>query len=242
MSEHILLDYSIHFTAPFHLGTGLRRGLVHRSVARDASGYLYVPGSTLKGVLRERCEQFCNLFGLRSREPHVEAASLDELTQQPILVDEIFGSRSRPGTLYFDDACLDAEGRALFDPAEKTDLARYRESQVEPRTRVAMSRRTGSAMPHHLFSSEYGLAQLSFEGRISGILNSPALPEPATCTYGLVMLVAVLLSVESLGSDRSCGAGACTVELRHVRVNRTPREIPPILDGLEYLEYYDYRD
>ena len=60
--DFINIAYQIQFETPFHLGTGLRRGLLDRSVCRDVNGYLYIPGSTLKGVLREKCEQIARVF------------------------------------------------------------------------------------------------------------------------------------------------------------------------------------
>src|SRR5690348_6969874 len=61
-NDRLRLDYKLTFTTPFHCGTGLRAGLVDRTVRRDHEGYLYIPGSTLKGVLRERCEQVARLY------------------------------------------------------------------------------------------------------------------------------------------------------------------------------------
>lgn len=52
----VQIEYTLKFMTLFHCGTGIRAGLVDRTVRRDSAGYLYVPGSTFKGVLREHCE------------------------------------------------------------------------------------------------------------------------------------------------------------------------------------------
>ncbi len=56
-TDRLWIAYDLTFATPFHFGTGIRKGLVDRTLIRDDDDLLYVPGSTLKGVLRERCEQ-----------------------------------------------------------------------------------------------------------------------------------------------------------------------------------------
>ncbi|MBV9230775.1 MAG: hypothetical protein JOZ18_15815, partial [Chloroflexi bacterium] len=58
----VQIDYILSFTAPFHLGTGIRVGLIDRTIIKDADGYLYVRASTLKGVLREYCERLLRFY------------------------------------------------------------------------------------------------------------------------------------------------------------------------------------
>src|SRR5581483_4906004 len=50
--DRISITYDMTFETPFHCGTGLRAGLIDRTIVRDHDGYLYVPGSTIKGVVR----------------------------------------------------------------------------------------------------------------------------------------------------------------------------------------------
>ncbi len=61
-TDRIQISYALEFSAPFHCGTGVRRGLIDRSVTRDGGRYLYVPGSTIKGVVRELCEQLARFY------------------------------------------------------------------------------------------------------------------------------------------------------------------------------------
>ena len=51
-TDRIQIGYELEFSAPFHCGTGIRSGLIDRSATRDGGGYLYVPASTIKGVVR----------------------------------------------------------------------------------------------------------------------------------------------------------------------------------------------
>ena len=61
-ADAIRIDYTLAFQTPFHCGTGIRSGLIDRTIVRDSAGFLYVPGSTLKGVLREYCEQLARSY------------------------------------------------------------------------------------------------------------------------------------------------------------------------------------
>jgi CRISPR/Cas system CSM-associated protein Csm3 (group 7 of RAMP superfamily) len=238
-SDRLFIRYELLFTTPFHMGTGLRRGLVHRAVSRDRDGSLFIPGSTIKGNARERSEQIARLFGLETREPHVEGADLTGFSASVQIVDTIFGSRTHPGSLWFDDAPLCEEDQALFEAPSPDLMTRYREFQVEPRTRVSMSRLTGTTRHGQLFASEYGLAGLRFHGLISGVLNGASLPdERANASYTLLLLLAGILAVDRLGSNRSAGAGGCYTTILELRVNGQEQSVESLLDYIPDLEYY----
>ncbi len=42
--DRIRIEYTLAFATSFHFGTGIREGLVDRTIVRDDGGYLYVPG------------------------------------------------------------------------------------------------------------------------------------------------------------------------------------------------------
>ena len=75
-TDRIQLSYDVTFTAPFHHGTGLRLGLIDRTVVRDHDGYLYVPGSTIKGCVRERRDRVKSvLVHIERLDPPIGAAN-----------------------------------------------------------------------------------------------------------------------------------------------------------------------
>jgi CRISPR/Cas system CSM-associated protein Csm3 (group 7 of RAMP superfamily) len=237
--DRLHIQYELLFTTPFHMGTGLRRGLVHRAVSRNREGFLFIPGSTIKGNARERSEQIARLFDLETREPHVEGANLAGFSQSIQIVDTVFGSRTYPGTLWFDDASLCEEDQALFETPSQGMTARYREFQVEPRTRVSMSRLTGSSRSGQLFTSEYGLAGLRFHGLIRGVLSGfPLSDERANASYTLLLLLMGLLAIDRLGSNRSAGAGSCQTSILELRVNGQEQSVDSLLDYIPEIEYY----
>jgi CRISPR/Cas system CSM-associated protein Csm3 (group 7 of RAMP superfamily) len=235
-TEHISIAYRLTFTAAFHFGTGLRGGLIHRLVARDVDDFLYVPGSTLKGVLRDRCEQLAQLFDIQIVSPHLETWA--EVNPDPDIVARIFGTRFHPGRLYFDDAQMIETHKELFKADTRTLEAKYKAWQTEQRTQVSMSRLTRTAQPGMLYTSEYGVRDLHFEGHITGMLEGAPLPNLDVGTYPLLLLVAGLLSLDRLGGNKSAGAGkaSCEIADQEVCIDRQPFSVAALLEELPYLD------
>jgi CRISPR/Cas system CSM-associated protein Csm3 (group 7 of RAMP superfamily) len=227
--DQIRLRYTLVFESSFHCGSGLSRLLIDRAVRRDADGYLFVPGSTVKGALRDRCEQLARLFGLTARSPHDERAALDEY-EAPDLPTRLFGSRLRPGELCFDDLKMRSE--------DAESLRRSLSLQTAERTQVSLSRRTGTAKPELLFSSEFGLAELRFEGEISGhVSDLPVDDQPTSPTYALLLLLAGLMSLDRLGGNKSTGIGRCRIEIGTLQVNNEACDPGVWLERLDDLHY-----
>jgi CRISPR/Cas system CSM-associated protein Csm3 (group 7 of RAMP superfamily) len=128
MTELFSLDVSItlHFDQPFHLGTGRREGLVHRTVRRTADGRPYVPASAIKGALRQTAERVVRTldaaeeFGDVAPQKHLgyrrrgttvvgepcRAPRPEEMCQSPTpcLVCRVFGNVYTGRRLIVDDA------------------------------------------------------------------------------------------------------------------------------------------
>jgi CRISPR/Cas system CSM-associated protein Csm3 (group 7 of RAMP superfamily) len=239
--ERIHLTYQLHFDSAFHFGTGLRGGLVHRLVARNADDYLLVPGSTLKGVVRERCEQLAKLFDIRTTRPHTDDWA-EVKASRPDIVAQVFGTRFVPGKLYFDDAQLIDEQQAWFElPAGWRPFQRhkFRKWQTEQRTQVSLSRVTHTAQPGRLYTSEYGRANLTFTGTIRGLVAGTELfDNDSWGTYPLLLLITGLLSLERIGGSKSSGAGELTVTIGKLEVDGTERQVADLLSDLPSFDLY----
>lgn len=233
----IQINYELLFETPFHFGTGLREGLVHRTVNRDTNGYLYVPGSTLKGVLRERCEQLAALFHLKALEPHTDQSALAEFNPDADIIYRIFGSRFQPGTLYFDDAYMTSKSRELFDGSSPGDK-KYLDRQVQSRTQVSLSRLTRTAKQGALYTSESGLRQLRFEGKVYGLLRGYEFVGDQVGTYGLLLLLMGLSSLDRLGGNKSSGMGLVSCQIHKLTVNDETQNMGDWLADIVGLELY----
>ena len=234
-TDRIQIDYTLTFETLFHFGTGIRNALVDRTVVRDNDSYLYVPGSTFKGTLRERCEQLSRLYaseeeGGRIASPHDPEAALLWLGEvRPTMVARIFGSQTYPGHLFFDDARQSGDEKAAY--AGEEDKEGYKSLQVQAYTQVRMDRPTHTAVPGALYTSEFGNRDVTFYGRIQGALEctpvNPALHEDFANikhernapTYSLLLLLAGLRLVDRLGGNKSTGKGMCTCQITSIKIN-----------------------
>src|SRR6266566_6481744 len=137
--DRVKIDYELTFKTPFHFGTGIRAGLIDRTIVRDGDGYLYVPGSTFKGVLRERCEQLARLFEELDEDmrdliasPHEEDVALRGLGQKITMITRIFGSHNHPGRLYFEDAHQTNDAKREYDEdTHEADEAKSENGNLE---------------------------------------------------------------------------------------------------------------
>jgi CRISPR/Cas system CSM-associated protein Csm3 (group 7 of RAMP superfamily) len=211
-------------------------------VSKDSNGYLYVPGSTIKGVLRESCELIAMLFNLSVKDPHDEKQALKAHMGDIDIVESIFGSRFKESSLFFDNAYMISENQKFFDGQSKDTKKKYLFMQVEHRTQTSISRRTGIAKEGALYSSEFGISGLSFSGSIHGViegfltedsegnLNSP---------YALFLLVAGVNFAERIGANRSIGMGRCKFTIDELIINGESKMPDSYLKRVEDLEYYE---
>jgi CRISPR/Cas system CSM-associated protein Csm3 (group 7 of RAMP superfamily) len=192
---------------PLALSTGFRRGLIHRTVERDAEGFAYIPASSLKGRVRYACEQIARQFGLRvCHAPR--PGGMCSAHAQLCLVCKIFGSPGRGSTLHWQDARLTQVYKNIF--ADKIT----RQAQFYARTQVQLSRALGVAAPDHLFTSESTIENLTFESAITGWLDMTSIAgDESSGSYELLLLLAGLRLVNTLGGGNSRGSGHCVIHL-----------------------------
>ena len=254
--DRIHLEYQLDFAMPFHFGTGMRAGLIDRAVLRDSKGYLYVPGSTIKGVVREHCEQLAHFLGaeddkrLRIGSPHVmrdTQAALQGYGKQVPIITRIFGSQAQAGRLFFEDARQTEpqfwDGRHII--SEPEDKGKYSSLQVDVATQVRLDRLTRTAVPHALYTSEFGIRDLQFKGYIRGALECFPLAlyegEGEAPTYSLLLLLAGLLMVDRMGANKSSGKGKCSFKITVLTVDGEPyseSDWQSWMDQLESLTLY----
>jgi CRISPR/Cas system CSM-associated protein Csm3 (group 7 of RAMP superfamily) len=251
--DRIQISYTLEFSAPFHCGTGVRSGLIDRSVMRDGEGYLYVPGSTIKGVVRELCEQLARFYEdsddkMRTRiaSPHDKANALKDLGAKPTLVTRIFGSQICPGRLFFNDT--QQQDKQQYDTLNEPK--RYQNLQTDLYTQVRLNRLTRTAVRGALYTSEVGVRKMVFQGSIVGSLEcfpisteidevfSGKDDEP---TYSLLALLAGLYMIEHLGGNKSTGKGECRCTITQLKINNTtitPEQWDNWLQHLNVLSFY----
>jgi CRISPR/Cas system CMR subunit Cmr4 (Cas7 group RAMP superfamily) len=237
----VQIHYALTFDAPFHLGTGISTGMVDRTVIRNADGYLYVPASTLKGVVREHCEQLYHFYtandqnqAISSRvpSPHNAKAALKDFGGPQTLISRIFGSPLYPGTLRFKNA--EQTDINIYESRDlrNEDKGKYKDMQTSVLTQVRIDRQTRTAVDQALYTSEFGLSHLTFVGTIKGQLYCTPIDSlketvhneektyTLTPSYSLLLLLAGLLLLERIGGNKSTGKGQCSCRIEEVRLDR----------------------
>ena len=207
--QRLDLSYSIVWKGRWHVGSGYQSAAADRLLRRmgGVDGVPFVPGSQIKGVLRHQCERLALALGLEAVNPHAGIEQDDRnlvthftpLTKSSLVVDRLFGSRYQGECLFVTNAV------SVSSEAEMV-------VSVQPRT--ALDRVTGTVMEQHLFTTEFTEGDISLQGSIrarhpAGVLTQDGDGLP----YEYALLVAALLSLDTLGGDKSVGLGRCEIKL-----------------------------
>ncbi|MEW6296028.1 MAG: RAMP superfamily CRISPR-associated protein [Candidatus Diapherotrites archaeon] len=219
------LRLEIEFLSKWHSGSGEGGLSANRLIRRDARGWPFIPASTLKGVIREQCEKLCRTLAEKywlPLDPHERdlrrPGAFAPLSQAPSPVETIFGTNYEEGGLFFRDAYLIAEP--------------YQDHFYQTRTRL--HRLLGTAKEQHLFTTEYALPQ-TFTTTITGYHRHRTLAafQEGDLPYAYCLLVAGILSVEFLGSDKSSGSGGVRLHIPTLNYKGQTREVEEVFEYLD---------
>jgi CRISPR-associated protein Csx10 len=242
----INIPLTIYVTGPLHIGAGYGRGLLNRTIVKTGQGHVYLPGSSLRGVLRDTCEQLARRLNLKVCDSPTPTSMCGR--QDPrCIVCRLFGSPGRASGLIVDDAYLRED--LLESLSLKSDGRVVSFGQTIQRTQVQLSRLRGLAREARLFSSEFAAEGLVFETTLSGVLDLiPVDPDQTENIEGqyaeLILLLSAMRLVNHLGGGRRRGAGACQIilpeKIAAQRHGGHSQEISVsrLLDMTEWLELY----
>jgi CRISPR/Cas system CSM-associated protein Csm3 (group 7 of RAMP superfamily) len=220
MHHKIKIGMQIRFASKWHSGSGESGLLIDRLIRRDARGWPFIPGSTLKGVVRESCEKLSRTLQFpEPADPHQTDLTIQDtfhcLDELESPVDRIFGNRCQSGNLFFRDARLDKPPHRF----------------VRDQSRNSIYRMLGTARERHLFSSE-NAAPMTFSAHIEGYHRDLICIE-GDPPYAYCLLVAGILSLERLGADKSTGSGKVRIRIDTLEYNGR------FLDTDSVFEYLD---
>ena len=230
MRHHIKLDLTIEFQSKWRIGSGEGSLLVDRLVTRDACNRPFIPGSLLKGVVRETCEKLSRTMEFPPpADPHEQDLDIQDLfmplAKQPSPVDRLFGNTYESGGLYFRNATLE----------EETPYG-----AISEQSRICKYRVLGTAREHHLFGSEY-VAPLTFKTTVTGWHENLIGLEENDPPYAYCLLIAALLKVERIGGDRSTGNGAVRVQIDNIEYNKRGISMDTVFEYLDAELYEETR-
>lgn len=171
--------YTLSFRSSFSVFSGLAvAGLVDRVVMRDQESLPYVPGSSVKGRWRYFAERLLEALRKKGMPEglgfHRKKEPLCKDPHNACTICKLFGNSSLPAIVWVGQAELVDSQKNLF----RRLLERNRNPVVHPdaelRPGIAISRKTRTPMPDHLFFDEAIPAatltgKLMIRGPISGI-------------------------------------------------------------------------
>lgn len=254
--QRLDLHYRIKWQGRWHVGSGHQSAAVDRrqrlarlplqsesdrvrhqlaAVGKSAQQCPIVPGSQIKGVLRHHCERLAIALGLPAVDPHAGTevgdrglvANFRSLAKSDLLIDRLFGSRFQGECLFVTNALP-----MPLTPSTPATVA----------TRTAIDRVTGTVQEQHLFTTELIEKDVCLHGSIRARHPGDVLTQDeAGFPYEYALLVAGLLSLESLGGDRSVGLGRCEICLKPDSLHWNGKAIA-LDDALESFEDDEWAD
>ncbi len=238
--QRLDVRYRIAWNGRWHVGSGYQSSVADRLQQRwgGHGGPPFVPGSQMKGILRDQCERLARTLGLNVVGPHSGAEAGDRhlvehfrpLAKSDLLIDRLFGSR-------YQGECLFATN-ALSATAESQDIRDI----TDVTARTAVDRVTGTAMERRLYTTEYASPEVYLHGGIrarhpEGVLTC----DDGEFPFEYTLLVAGMLSLDALGGDKSAGFGRCEISLEpdSLRWNGSSISLDHALRALEEREWAD---
>ena len=220
--QRLDIGYRITWQGRWHVGSGYQSAAADRLQQRFG-GAPFVPGSQVKGALRHQCERLATALGAETVDPHAGAEPGDRnlvkhfgpLAKSGLLIDRLFGSRYQGGCVFVTNA----------EPAKQEP-----QSTIAVAARTAIDRITGTVMEQHLFTTETVVAGPGLHGAIrarhpAGVLTQDDDGFP----YEYALLAAGLLTLETLGGDKSVGMGRCAIKVESLCWNNVNTKIETAL-------------
>ena len=207
--QRLDLSYRIVWKGRWHVGSGYQSAVADRLLRRmgGVDGVPFVPGSQIKGVLRHQCERLALALGLKAVNPHAGIEKNDQslvkhftpLAKSDLVVDRLFGSRYQGECLFVTNAVPGSSEEQMATSVQ---------------TRTAIDRVTGTVLEHHLFTTELAESDINLQGAIRARHSAGVLTQDGDgLPYEYALLVAALLSLDTLGGDKSVGLGRCEIKL-----------------------------
>ncbi len=222
MKHSIKLKLRINFESKWHMGSG--EGGLHagRLIRRDARNWPYIPGSTLKGVVRESCERLSRTLEFPEPiDPHdTDLSTLGafepiKMARSP--VDRLFGNHYEGANLFFRDARLETPPPYGF---------------LKYQSRVCKYRILGTAREKHLFSSEYA-EPLEFKTSIEGWHDNLATFDESDPPFAYCLFITGIMTVERLGGEKSIGCGRLRITFDSIEWNQKTLSVEEVFDYLD---------
>jgi len=182
MDKKHTIKYSIEFHTDWHCGSGLAAGAdVDALVVKDEKGMPFIPGKTIKGLVREAVEEIRGFQGKQDAEAFVKAFGFFDDKEQ-----------KEKGCMFFSNVTLEPNE---YEAIVSNDAARFMYRDIAS-TAIDDN---GIAKEHSLRKTEV-VVPCTLHGEI---LNVPEeMADEIVRSFGFI---------KRLGQNRNRGLGRCTI-------------------------------
>lgn len=195
LEERAMIPYRIETLSDLHIGSGRSTspGEVDLPVIKTMQGVPFVPGSSLKGVLRTETERILRGGGIPGICQIPNVCGKKDRSEDPCPVCLLFGSMNLAGIVRVRDAVADSRRTAIRDG-------------------VAIDRKTKKAATGAKYDLEVVPAGTKFSGLIT--VENTGLPGyPRARLGGILSIIEIFnLTAGSLGHATSRGYGQVSVD------------------------------
>lgn len=183
------ITYELKITSPrCFCGAGYGAGGVDRTFMRDINKNMFIPGSQIKGIIRNHCEDLLKNLGSEVTDTHDH----DKLQKENSLIVKIFG---KPGP---NDVVSIFSDVTVKEPQTQHSVIRKS---------IRMNRMLGKPEPQALFDTEYAIPPVENNFNFNGQITLWLEHKPDTVSPELTLLCAGMRLVDAVGGDKSTGAG-----------------------------------
>jgi CRISPR/Cas system CSM-associated protein Csm3 (group 7 of RAMP superfamily) len=188
----------IKFDSDFAVSTGYGlAGVLHNTVVKTEDGLPYIPGTSVKGVIRDRCEEIARILQIELPKPDSPELSWSNE------IAVIFGSPFLPAGFTFSSAYM---------VGDEQQLIVLKNFLTHGETHNKINPETGTALESHLFSFEVAARDCAFEFEV---FENPG-PENQVTDRARSLLIAGMLFTEHIGHRKSRGRGRCHLQLANL--------------------------
>lgn len=206
------ITVTIHFEAGFAVQSGYGlAGMLDNTIMRDGRGLPWIPGPSLKGVIREACEEIALLRGHKLYEKVIDEIRDVRKDGKDVYDPSNYGPTTRIFGTPFIPAAFTFHTASLKQRIDSTEEEFLRGSGSWNESHTSISPGTGTAKEDHLFSMEiaaHDLEHPDYAFRFH-VVPTPELVDDSLISF----LFCAIRLVDHIGSGKTRGKGRVKMDL-----------------------------
>lgn len=188
MDKKYRIRYKVEFHTDWHCGSGLAAGAdVDALVVKDKKGMPFIPGKTMKGLIRESVEEIRSLQGKEADKSFVDAFGYFEKDKEDM----------HKGAMFFTNATLEKDE---YNAIVSNDAVRFMYRDIAS----TAIKKNGIAKEHSLRKMEV-VVPCTLYGTIHDVPEGMA--DEIVKSFGFI---------KRLGQNRNRGLGRCTLKVESI--------------------------